>query len=412
MRVGVFFLGFPPEVGGGHVFEYEVLVALAKLAPESRHHFTLFIQEKSLLEGAIPQETSNLRIVFFNEASPTPAVDSRATVQGRLTKILRELGFVKDKAIETMSIEDLFRLAVKEAGIDFLWNPSMHAISIDIPYIFTVWDIQHRLQPWFPEVSSNGQWEYREDYFSQHLRRAAFIITGNEAGKQELSFFYQIPDRRFRLLPHPAPEEIQISPEIVDSTLAKYSLSPGYLFYPAQFWAHKNHANLLFALQILRDQFDKKMELVLVGSDRGNLQHICELANQLELKEQLHILGFVPREDLIALYKGAFALTYVTFFGPENLPPLEAFSLGCPVIASSVHGAKEQLGDAALFVVPTDSSQMAERIYHLSNDPALRERLIASGYERAKKWTSSDFVREVFKILDEFESIRRCWPSG
>lgn len=406
MRVGVFFPGFPPEIGGGHVFEYEILVALAKLAHESRHHFTLFIQDKSSLGGAIPLETSNLRIVFFNEPQQASNPHFRSRTRRRFEKVLRKLGLM-----EEMSMEDMFRLAVKQAKIDFFWNPSISSISTDIPYIATVWDIQHRLQPWFPEVSNRGEWEYREEYFSKHLRKAAFIITGNEVGKQELSFFYQIPEQRFRLLPHPAPEERQVSHENVASTLDKYSLSPGYLFYPAQFWAHKNHVNLLFALQILRDQYEKKMDLVLVGSDKGNIQYVSELADQLGLKEQLHILGFVPRNDLMALYKGAFALTYVTFFGPENLPPLEAFSLGCSVIASSVHGAEDQLGDAALLVDPTDARQIAEHVYHLSNDVSLRERLIASGYERARKWTSSDFVRGVFKILDEFEMIRICWPS-
>jgi glycosyltransferase involved in cell wall biosynthesis len=412
MRVGVFFPSFPPEIGGGHVFEYEILLALAKLAHESRHHFTLFIKDRASLGGAIPLEASNLSVAFFNEVPPVPEPDFQARMQGRLKKVLGRVGLIEEEIIKVMGTEELFQMAVKEAKLDFFWNPSMYALSTDMPYIATVWDIQHRLQPWFPEVSSRDEWEQREEYFSKHLRKATFIITGNQAGRQELSFFYQIPEQRFRLLPLPAPEARSVSSQTVASTLAKYSLSPGYLFYPAQFWAHKNHVNLLFALQILRDKYGKKMELVLVGSDQGNIQYVREVAGQLGLMEQLHILGFVPRDDLMVLYKGALALTFVTFFGPDNLPPLEAFSLGCPVIASAVHGAEEQLGDSALLVDPTAAPQIAERIYHLSNDISLRERLIVSGYESAKKWTSSDFVRGVFNILDEFETIRRCWPPG
>lgn len=352
-----------------------------------------------------------MRTVFFSEPPPVPLVDFRGRMQRRYHKLLRLVGLMEPLK-PPPKVDELFRLAVQEARLEFLWNPSITSITADVPYIATVWDIQHRLQPWWPEVSAQGEWERREKHFSQYVRRAAFIITSNETGRQELSSFYQVPDDRFRLLPHPPPDVHRLASEEVTSILTRYSLSPGYLFYPAQFWAHKNHANLLLALQILRDEFDERLDLVLVGSDQGNLPHVRELAERLELQDQLHILGFVPRSDLMALYQGALALAFVTFFGPENLPPLEAFSLGCPVIASSVDGAEEQLGDAALLVDPTDPYRIAENIHRLSKDTVLRDQLVASGYERASRWTAADFVGAVFGILDEFEAVRRCWPSG
>jgi glycosyltransferase involved in cell wall biosynthesis len=67
--------------------------------------------------------------------------------------------------------------------------------------------------------------------------------------------------------------------------------------------------------------------LVFVGADKGNYQYIRELADELAISAQIYFLGFVPQEDLISLYRKAFAIAYVTFFGPENLPPLEAFAL-------------------------------------------------------------------------------------
>jgi glycosyltransferase involved in cell wall biosynthesis len=109
------------------------------------------------------------------------------------------------------------------------------------------------------------------------------------------------------------------------------------------------------------------------------------------------------------LYRNALALTYVTFFGPENLPPLEAFALGCPVIASNVSGAQEQLGDAAMLVDPKDEEQIANAIKLVHDDLHVRRTLVERGIHRASKWTGEDFVRSVFSILDEFEPIRRCW---
>ncbi len=134
-----------------------------------------------------------------------------------------------------------------------------------------------------------------------------------------------------------------------------------------------------------------------------------QFAAQLQPSIDVAFLGFVPLEDLVALYRGAFALTYMTFFGPENLPPLEAFALGCPVIASDVPGAREQLGNAALFVDPRDPSEIAAAVKTLSDNESMRRTLVEQGRARAEKWTAKEFVRGVFAALDEFEPVRRCW---
>ena len=112
---------------------------------------------------------------------------------------------------------------------------------------------------------------------------------------------------------------------------------------------------------------------------------------------------------MVGLYRNAFALTYLTFFGPENLPPLEAFALGCPVIASDVAGAQEQLGECALLVDPKSPEEIASAIKSLRDDPDLRKTLVDCGFSRASRFTGRDYVRGVFRILDEFEPIRRCW---
>jgi glycosyltransferase involved in cell wall biosynthesis len=192
-------------------------------------------------------------------------------------------------------------------------------------------------------------------------------------------------------------------------TLNKYGISAGYLFYPAQFWAHKNHINLLLALNLLREKHGLALNMIFVGSNYGNEEYVRQKIEELNIASQVKILGFVPQSDLIALYRQALALTYVTFFGPDNLPPLEAFALECPVIASSVPGAQEQLGDSALLVDPADPEDIALAIRKICEDSKLRATLIQRGKKRAAEWTGDDFVRGVFGILDEFEPFRRSW---
>jgi Glycosyltransferase len=295
-----------------------------------------------------------------------------------------------------------------------MWNLTpFDCITMEIPYITVIWDLQHRVQPCFPEVSEHGRWNWRERNFADLCRRASIIITGTNAGKAEIEYFYQVPANRIKILPHPTPRFALDAPSRDDGAiLNKYHIPEGYLFYPAQFWAHKNHAGLLLAAQLLRDTYNLTFPLVFVGADRGNCKHVRELVDRLDLAGQVYFLGFVPQNDLISLYRKAFALTYMTFFGPENLPPLEAFALGCPVIASKVEGAEEQLGDAAVLVDPKDARQVALAVKSLHDDVTLRQMLIQRGLTRARRFTGEDFVSGIFSALDDFELVRRCWTNN
>jgi glycosyltransferase involved in cell wall biosynthesis len=123
-------------------------------------------------------------------------------------------------------------------------------------------------------------------------------------------------------------------------------------------------------------------------------------------------VGFVSQPDLITLYRKAVALVFPSFFGPENFPPLEAFALGCPVIASDVAGAREQMGDAALLVDPTKPELWSRAVVRLRRDRRLRRSLIAKGKKRALKFTREDFAKELLHLFDEFACYRRTWSSS
>lgn len=293
-----------------------------------------------------------------------------------------------------------------------MWFAAPGYIEVDIPYIFTVWDLQHRLQPWFPEISANGRWHRREKMYATAIPRASAVIAYSEVAKAEIVHFCRVPPEHVSVIPLPTPRfALSASEDNGKKVLTKYHIPEGYLFYPAQFWPHKNHVGLLVAVNLLRERYDLVLPVVFVGSDKGNLQYVRRVVDELSLSKQVHFLGFVPQQDLVGLYHNAFALTDLTFFGPVNLPPLEAFALGCPVIASDVSGAQEQLGDAALLVDPRDEEQIALAVKSLYDDPALRQTLVQRGLERAAKWTGEDFVKSVFSILNEFEPVRRCWSN-
>jgi glycosyltransferase involved in cell wall biosynthesis len=397
MKVAVFLEDFAPEVGGGYTIQQDVFQALLELIDETKHSFVLFCRQPERFDSFL--QRPRMEAVAF-PGSLGKRVFARAE---------RGLNSLLENRKRQTRLEQL----CKETGVDFMWFVGAEAVQIDLPYMAIVWDLQHRLQPWFPEVSANGTWHQRETFYGEYLRRATMIIAGTDAGRLEIERFYQVTSNRIKILPHPTPAfTLRAEPSDVNEMLKKYRLKGNYLFYPAQFWSHKNHVNLLRAGAMLKQDHQLEFQLVFVGSDKGNQEFVKSFAAQLEPSLDVAFLGFVPLEDLIALYRGAFALTYVTFFGPENLPPLEAFALGCPVIASDVPGAREQLGEAALFVDPRKPSEIANAIKTLHDDSGLRRELVTKGRARAERWTAKDFVRGVFNALDEFEPVRSCWKSG
>ena len=400
MRIGCFFNETQAKIGGGFTFQNEILRALLRQAinhPE--HEFFIIGQFSSLNEYASKNEHSdNLKFLFLEKSN----IAERA-IEWLKRSFLCLAQLIKWKG----PLESLARIN----KLDLVWFVDGGCFeTIDTPYIATVYDLQHRLQPWFPEVSNNGVWAEREWRHRYFLSRASYIIVGTEAGRNEVELFYQIPKFRIHKLPHPTPSFLLNSKiENISTITKKYNIPDNYIFYPAQFWTHKNHINLLHAIKIIYDRYELEFHLVLTGSDMGNLNHVKEVAHKLNLSNQLHILGFVPQEDLYALYKNASMLAYVSLCGPENLPPLESFAAKCPVLASNVSGSEEQLGDAALLCDPKNPYDIADKIYQLHNNKELKASLIKNGYKRALSWTPEDFIKGILKIANNFEAIRRNW---
>ncbi len=404
MKVGVLLRNMAPAAGGGFTFLDDILQALMRV--ESKHTFVVFGNlTKDQTEEATPkhlQFVSSRRSFLERARYKLTRVAARAVAK---LPIIRNMFQITHAHWLKRAVDDL--------GIEVIWFVTPGYIEVDIPYIFTVFDLQHRLQPWFPEVSANGQWRGREEMYATAIPRASRVIAYSQVSKTEIVHFYRLPPERVSLIPLPTPRfALSDLKDNGKEVLTKYRIPGGYLFYPAQFWPHKNHVGLLLAVSILRERYKLIFPVVFVGFDKGNLQYVRRVVDKLGLSTQVHFLGFVPQEDMVRLYRNAFALTDLTFFGPVNLPPLEAFALRCPVIASNVSGAQEQLGDSALLVDPRDEEQIALAVKSLYDDPALRQTLVQRGLERAGKWTAEDFVRAVLSILDEFEPLRRCWSSA
>ena len=309
-------------------------------------------------------------------------------------------------------------------GIDLMLYPTPSALSFEtgLPYVMAIHDLQHRLQPEFPEVSANGEWERREYYFRNGARYATLLLADSEVGKEDILNFYGpygvTPDR-VKVLPFiPACYLALDVPENERQRVrTKYSLPERYIFYPAQFWPHKNHIRIVQALGLLKQVHQLKIPVVFCGSHSDEIREtsfreVMMCSARLGLEGEIRYLGYAPDEDMSGLYAGAAALVMPTFFGPTNIPVLEAWAFGCPVLTSDIRGIREQAGNAAVLVDPRSVEAIADGIYQLWTDESLRSTLAEAGRQRLGAYTPDDYRRELMAILEEAKTRLRSQTSG
>lgn len=268
-----------------------------------------------------------------------------------------------------------------------------------VPSVGTIHDLMHRYERRFPEVSAMGRYYIRERHFRDMCKWSKAVLVDSEYGKGQVQESYQLDPQKIFPLPYVRPQYIYDSRPSPDFD-KKYNLPNKFIFYPAQFWRHKNHIRLLRAIAKLK-QCQGDIALVLVGSNKNGYQDAIQAIDQLGLKERVRILGYVPDEDIAELYRRARALVMPTFFGPTNIPPLEAFVLGCPVAISDIYGVREQVKDAALLFNPESVEEITEVIHKLWIDDALCAHLAESGKKRAQEWGQEDFNQTLLAILGQ-----------
>ncbi|MDP3013553.1 MAG: glycosyltransferase, partial [Candidatus Subteraquimicrobiales bacterium] len=224
------------------------------------------------------------------------------------------------------------KLICNGADLIYYLGPSSLSLAMQqLNYIITVWDLSHRDTPEFPEVRDFTQFYVRENLYHKALAPSVTVLTDSKTLAENISRRYGIDRERLLPMPFfPSPFLNEAHASGMQDVLAKYQIDCGYFFYPSQFWSHKNHIRILEALLILQQEGWHPI-MVFAGGDKGNRNTVERFITQNNLVEQVKILGFVPAEDMRGLYYGCRAVVMPTYFGPTNLPPLEAWMIGRPL---------------------------------------------------------------------------------
>jgi glycosyltransferase involved in cell wall biosynthesis len=304
-------------------------------------------------------------------------------------------------------------------GVDIAFFNARSATPLRLaahPFVFTVWDLCHRDHPEFPEVSADREFERREQILHGVLPKAVAVIADSESGADKIAAWYAVDRARVTVIPflpsasvrRYAAGDCSSSPQTVRE---RYQLPERYIFYPAQMWAHKNHVYILDALALLKEQHGHRLAVAFSGGDKGNGAYIRAQANVLGIADQVHFLGFVDDDEIPALYDGACALVMPSYFGPTNLPPIEAALLGCPVIYSDQPTFRAQMGDAALYCDLTTPQSLSDHLQRLLTDPDEVARLQQAGKALGASVAEDLYAKRLGAIFDAYALKRRRWPA-
>ena len=285
--------------------------------------------------------------------------------------------------------------------IDVLLAPSPKTVTRDlhIKSVSPLFDLMHLYEPRFAEVKKRRN--SRERYNRKVCRGASIILADSEVGRRQIVESYGADVKnlaeKVKTLPFIPADYIYTADKLEKPAEVGFEK---YIFYPAQFWSHKNHYNLLLAISRLKDE-GININLVCAGSEKNASEDVKKLIREKKLEDQIRILGYVTNDEIIALYQHARALVMPTFFGPTNIPPLEAFVLGCPVAISDIYGIPEQVGDAALLFNPESVQEIAESIKQLWMDDTLCEQLVERGKKRSRLWGQQRYADTLARYIDE-----------
>ena len=274
---------------------------------------------------------------------------------------------------------------------------SLSLLHTSRPFAFTLHDLQEN---YYPRNFSAWQLLWRHEVYAGLLKKADGVICESEHVKADIVSSFPVPEQRIRVIA--APPQRQFLEEQSEAQLEiareRLQLPERFVFYPAQFWAHKNHLRLIEAFGEVRKEVPD-LVLVLTGKKRDEYQAVMNAVERLGLSRYVLHVGFVERDELQAIYRLATALVMPSLFESISIPIYEAFLAGTPVIASGILGIPEQTGDAALLFDPASVSSIRDAIRHVVTDSELAKALSKLGCDRMLTMTPEHYGRQLQQLL-------------
>lgn|SRR5215469_781852 len=252
---------------------------------------------------------------------------------------------------------------------------------------------------------------YARLFIKPAVKRCALINTVSEASRRDIVSVFGVPDTKVQVIYHGVNSRFHPSRQPAEVALlrSKYQLDSPFFLFVGALEPRKNLSRLIQAfdlfLKTVRD--DQKFQLVLAGPGGSASEELLEIARQLHISQHIRMLGYVPDEDIPALYSATTAFVFPSLGEGFGLPIVEAMACGTPVVSSNVSCIPEVAGDAALLVDPLETKAIADAMYRVTYDESLRRELVSKGLERAKLFNWSQTAAETERLYELVCSEKR-----
>ncbi len=287
-------------------------------------------------------------------------------------------------------------------GIDLLHSTAFTMPPVSGPKIVvTIHDLSCFI---YPQYHTEANYQFVNRNVHQAARKASFIISVSESTKKEIFRFLHVPEERIGVVYEAAggffynryPDDFLIR------IRNKYKINKKYFLTVGSLEPRKNLASALIAFKALLDIRKIDYQFVIAGGKGWENESFYRLLKKLGIDDYLVFTGYVPEEDLPALYQGAEVFVYPSFYEGFGLPVLEAMASGTPVITSNTSSLPEVAGDAALLVNPMEVFEIYEAMEALITNPSLREELQGKGLEQSKKFSWEKTARQTLEIYERY----------
>jgi glycosyltransferase involved in cell wall biosynthesis len=144
---------------------------------------------------------------------------------------------------------------------------------------------------------------------------------------------------------------------------------------------------------------DKNVKLYIIGKQ---FKVFSTLKLQKEITKSVIFTGYLDESKLKDMYKKALFLIYPSLYEGFGLPPIEAMSFGCPVIASDIPAIHEICESAVLYTDPLSIEDMITKMNFMIENKDVRENFKQVGFKQVKKFSWTESAKQVFALSEKF----------
>lgn len=223
------------------------------------------------------------------------------------------------------------------------------------------------------------------------------IVTDSNFAKEELVDLYHIKQDKIKVIYPGIPDLPPVDDAFIHTTKKAFGIDYPYFLYVGTTRPRKNLPGLLKAFKSFV-QKHRDTQLVLAGMIDTSFVDVKKEIVSLGLENDVIQTGFVADDQKTALYKGAMALVFPSYYEGFGIPVIEAQSLGIPVLTSNTSSLPEVAGDGAVYVNPHDIDDIDGGMEKFL-DHTLRNKLIEKGLKNVERFSWERAASQLLEVL-------------